>query len=103
MHQGPEQPQFPPTIEPVPEQARLAETFAFTPGALSIGAILGLAGFGIGLASHGGPRSLEDLYLPGGCIAAAVLFGLWEIVRRSRRTTLVFLGGRMGIYRGGRL
>lgn len=94
---------FPPALDAVPAEARLTETFAFTPGALAIGAILGLAGFLSAMATRGGAKSVEDLYLPGGCAAGAVLFGLWEVLRRMSRTSLVFQGDRMGVYRGGQL
>jgi hypothetical protein len=104
MHLGFAQGQsFPPTIDAVPEDSRLTETFAFTPGALSVGALLGLVGFLVALGSHGGPRAVEDLYLPGGCIAGTLLFGAWEILRRLRRTAIVFWGNQIGIYRGGQL
>ena len=94
---------FPPALDAVPPEHRLTETFAFTPGALSIGGALGLAGFLIAFGTSGGPKSLDDMYLPGACAVGAVLFGAWEIVRRMQRTSLVFAGDQMGVYRGGQL
>lgn len=94
---------FPPALDAVPPEHRLTETFAFTPGALAIGAALGLAGFSIAFGTSGGPKSLDDLYLPGACAAGAILFGAWETLRRMQRTSLVFAGDRMGVYRGKQL
>lgn len=94
---------FPPTIDAVPAEARLTETFAFIPGSLAIGGILGLIGLAVNLASQQTPLTVEDLYLPAGCLAVALLFGAWEIGRRLRRTAVVFHGGKIGIYRSGRL
>ena len=94
---------FPPTIDAVPAEERLAETFMFTPGALAVGALLGLVGSGVAFASPGGPTLAERFYWPAGCIAGALLFGAWEIMRRLRRTSLVFHGDQIGIYRAGRL
>ena len=94
---------FHPTIDAVPAEERLAETFMFTPGALVIGALLGLVGSGVAFASPGGPTLAEQFYWPAGCVAVALLFGAWEIGRRLRRTSLVFHGAQIGIYRAGRL
>jgi hypothetical protein len=94
---------FPSTLETVPPEARLTETFAFIPGALAIGALLSLVGILIRVASDGGLRSIEDLYIPAGCVAGAALFGMWEIWRRMRKTTLAFRGDHIGVYRQGKL
>ncbi len=102
QQQAQQQP-FPPTLQPVPEDARLAETFAFTPGALAVGATLGLFGFIVALASGKGATSMNDLYYPLACTLGAILFGFWEVMRRLNRTSLVFYGNQMGVYRGGKL
>ncbi len=93
---------FPPALESVPAEARLPETFAFTPGALAAGAVLGLAGWLITLGSRGA-TSLEDLYVPAGCVAGALLFGIWEVFRRLGRTVVAFHGDQIGVYRSGKL
>lgn len=93
---------FPPTLDAVPAEARLPETFAFTPGALAAGAVLGLAGWLIALGARG-PSRLDDLYVPAGCAAGAVLFGTWELLRRLGRTVVAFHGNQIGMYRGGKL
>lgn len=93
---------FPPTLDAVPAEARLPETFAFTPGALAVGAVLGLAGWLMSFLSRG-PSKLEDLYVPAGCVAGAILFGLWEIFRRLGRTVVAFHGDQIGVYRSGKL
>jgi hypothetical protein len=94
--------QFPPTIDAVPAEGRLAETFAFTPGALAIGGLLGLIGSFIGIQQHGF-RELEQLYLPGVCFLVAVFFGAGEIWRRMHRLEVVFWGNQIGVYRRGML
>lgn len=94
---------FPQSLQAVPPDGQLAETFAFTPGALASGAVLGLLGFAIGLGMRGGPKSVEDIYLPLGCAGGAFVFGLWEVTRRMKRTVLVHYGNQIGIYRGGQL
>lgn len=94
---------FPQSLDAVPPDGQLAETFAFTPGALASGAILGLIGFAIGLGMRGGPKSIEDIYLPLGCAGGAVIFGLWEVMRRLKRTVIVHYVNQIGIYRGGQL
>ena len=94
--------QFPPTLDGVPAEGRLAETFAFTPGSLAIGGVLGLLGACIGIQKYGF-RELEQLYLPGGCFLGAVLFGAGEIWRRMHRLQVVFWGNQIGVYRRGSL
>jgi hypothetical protein len=93
---------FPDTLDAVPADARVSEAIPFTPGALAIGGVLGLIGSSIGLATYG-VRRLEDLYVPGGCLLGAVLFGTWEVMRRRRRVAIAFNGNQLGIYRGGKL
>ncbi len=97
-------PQFPPTLDGVPAEGRLTETFAFTPGALAIGALLGLVGSisTLGLREHG-LVAVEQIYLPGGCFLVALLFGIGEIWRRLHRLQVVFWGDQIGVYRQGRL
>lgn len=93
---------FPPNLDAVPPDGRAVETFAFVPGALAIGGVLGLTGSLIGIASHGF-KEMEQLYLPAGCFAGAVLFGFWEIWRRTHRTAVAFWGSQIGVYRSGAL
>ncbi len=93
---------FPPDLDVVPPEGKAVETFAFTPGALAIGGVLGLIGSCIGIAGHKSWQ-MEDLYLPAGCFAGAVLFGFWEIWRRTHRTALAFWGSQIGVYRSGAL
>jgi hypothetical protein len=104
MYQGPaQQPQgFPPTLDAVPDHARLSETFAFIPGALALGGVFGLIGLMIGISQHGF-NDLGQLLWPAGCFVIAVLFGFWEIWRRTHRTSVAFLGDQIGVYRSGAL
>lgn len=100
--QAPQAPQFPPTIDAIPAEGRLVETFAFTPGALGIGGLLAFIGSAIGLAQHGFHK-MDQLIVPAVCFFGGVLFGGWEIWRRIGRATLVFWGPSIGIYREGKL
>lgn len=97
-----QEPQFPPTIDPIPAEGRLVETFAFIPGALGIGGLLAFVGSCIGIASHGF-RAMDQLYVPAACFFGGVLLGGWEIWRRIGRSTVVFWGPQIGIYREGKL
>ncbi|MFO0589827.1 MAG: hypothetical protein U0441_19965 [Polyangiaceae bacterium] len=97
-----QEPQFPPTIDAIPAEGRLVETFAFTPGALGIGGLLAFIGSAIGLSQHGF-RAMDQLIMPAACFFGGVLFGAWEIWRRIGRATLVFWGPAIGIYREGKL
>lgn len=93
---------FPPTLDQVPPEGQAVETFAFTPGALAIGGVLGLLGSFIGIATSR-YWQMDRLFLPLGCFVGAVLFGFWEIWRRTHRTALAFRGAQMAVYRSGAL
>lgn len=94
--------QFPPTLEGVPTEGQLVETFAFIPGALALGGVLSLIGSFVYIGKHQF-REMGDLVWPAGCFFGAVIFGAWEIWRRMGRTTVLFWGDQIGLYRGGKL
>lgn len=93
---------YPPTLDAVPEHARVAETFGFTPLSLATGGFLGFVGSLIAVLTRG-VDEVSDLYLPAGCLAGFLLFGAWELMRRRSRTALAFAGQEVGIYRAGKL
>lgn len=47
--------------------------------------------------------SIEDTEFIAGSLLVAGLFGFWEIWRRTRPTSLVLIGGHLGVYRKGQL
>jgi hypothetical protein len=93
---------FPQSLEQVPKEALITETFAFTPGALAIGGFLALIGLLIGIVNHG-IREANDILPPLGCFVGMLLFGAWEVFRRLRRVSLAFNANQIGVYRRGML
>ena len=88
--------EFPPTLDTIPEELRVPESFGWTPGAL--GAACVLSGAAMLVYSHG----LSDNLWGGGIVVGlGALFLWWEYSRRQRRTVLVPQGGVIGVYRKG--
>lgn len=87
---------FPPTLDQVPPDVRLSETFGILPGTTAIACLLGTIGFFFDSTT---PIVNVLPQVIGLIVVAAVLLG-WEVMRRSDRTTLVVAERRIGIYRG---
>lgn len=99
---APQQGAFPPTIGQAPRERRVDETFGWFPGAVSAGALLFVVGRILSLLM-GDSISIEDTEFIAGGVAVWGLFAFWEIFRRTRPTSLVVIGGQIGIYRKGQL
>lgn len=88
--------QFPPTLETIPEELRVTESFGWTPTALGLAGVVG--GAAVMIQSSG--RS-DDLVAGGVLLLLGALFFYWEYRRRQNRTVLVAQGGGVGVYRKG--
>ena len=92
---------LPASLDQVPREARVPETFGSFAGAIGIGATCVTIGELVGVVR--GDTSTDELRTLGIALGIAALCFAWEIGVRVRRTTLVFAGSQIGLYRRGKL
>jgi hypothetical protein len=85
-----------------PHERRVDETFGWFPGSAAIAALFVVMGQAMNVMARES-LAVEDLEVIGGALAVTALFGFWEIWRRTRPTSLILIGGHLGIYRKGQL
>lgn len=93
--------ELPQHLNMAPQDRRIDETFGFFPGAFALAAVFGIIGTIVSAIIGGGFDNMEQMYWIGGGVVAAVLFAFWEFWRRMNPTSLVVMGGRIGLYRKG--
>lgn len=86
-----------------PADRRIDETFGWFPAAFALAAICGVLGTIITAILEGGFDSMDQMWMILGGVVAAALLAFWEFWRRTHVTSLVVMGGRIGIYRKGEL
>lgn len=91
---------FPARVEAAPVEARIDETFGAIPGAIAVAALMFALSQVPVLFGERTPRGALPMAL--GAFGVFAVFAFMEIYRRVRRTSLVFVNGNIGIYRGGR-
>lgn len=93
---------FPENLVDAPRELRIDETFGFFPGAVVVTGFFALIGSVIALIRNEG-LTIPQLEFSGGAMVAIVLFGVWEVFRRTRPTSVVLMNGQLGLYRKGKL
>jgi hypothetical protein len=92
---------FPRRLEEVAPERQLKEIFGWTPGALSVAGVL--ATIGVVVALVGGADLEKEWPWLGGSLAATVIGGAWETLRRRNARTVVVHGPHFGVYQRGAL